>query len=274
MKRVGSMEEPTEKEAAAREKLVKVNREGIPSELVDLHQWLAWRYEENDQGELKKPPFTPSTGKRADITKREIWGSFEEAIRAFTTGKYDGIGLALVSGLIAIDIDNCIKDEQLDAKVEKYIRYFHTYFERSPGGQGVRGFIFGKLPGPRRKTGNIELYEDKHYVTITGQHLPFTPLAIGSNQERLNHFYRHTFPPKEKPQTVINKPEVSQQQEKRGGNYTKVSERSPDEIIWYMLNRASNKDDLRRYFEGDPSLWGEKGRHASKSNAVYRFVLE
>ena len=39
-----------------------------------------------------------------------------------------------------------------------------------------------------------------------------------------------------------------------------------------MLNKASNRDDLRRYFEGDQSLWGEKARHTSKSNALYRFV--
>ena len=39
-----------------------------------------------------------------------------------------------------------------------------------------------------------------------------------------------------------------------------------------MLSSASNRDDLRRYFEGDQSLWGEKAKHASKSNAVYRFV--
>jgi len=266
------MKEPSDKEAAAKAVVEHVQFESIPNELLMLHQWLTWRYEENSAGELKKPPFTPLIGKRADITKPETWGSFREAKQAYTTGKWDGIGLALVAGLIAIDIDDCIKDAKIDPKVEKYIRYLITYFEKSPSGRGVRGFLFGSLPGSHRKRGKLELYEDKRYVTITGQHLPFTPSTIGGNQERLNYFYGHIFPPNEKLRTNGNNHEIPQPPEKRGEKYTRVSERSPDEIIWFMLNKASNRDDLRRYVEGDQSLWGEKARHASKSNAVYRFV--
>ncbi len=258
MQRLGSMEEPTEKETAAKENVLDVNFAGIPERLVGLNQWLVWRYEENSEGELKKPPFTPSTGIRADITNPQSWGSFSEAQLAYSAGKWDGIGLALVSDIVAIDIDDCIVDDVPEPRVEKIIRHLNTYFEKSPSGKGVRGFIYAALPGTHRRREKIELYEDKRYVTITGHHLPSTPNLIGTDQEKLSKVYYKIFP--EKSPKSVQRPKYTPHIE--GTNL----------VIEKALS-AKNGENFRRYLNGDTSLWGEGGRHKSKSEADFTFCL-
>ncbi len=251
------MKEPTTKESAAMAVVKAVRFEAIPNELVMLHQWLVWRYEENDRGELKKPPFTPRSGKRADVTNPETWGSFEEAYEAYTSGRWAGIGLALVSGIVAIDIDHCYKENQLHPRAEAVIRSLHTYVEESPG-EGARGFFKGTLPASRRRRGNYELYEDGRYVTVTGRHIAFTPSTISSSQERLNKFYQYIFPEKKEGQ-----------QSRRVNIQRNVD--TPD-IIKKAL-AAKNGESFRRYLNGDCSLWGEAGKHKSKSDADFQFCL-
>ncbi len=55
-----------------------------------------------------------------------------------------------------------------------------TYTEYSPswnraaGTGGVHLLVEGKPPGSK-KAGNIEVYGEKHYLTITTNHFPGTP---------------------------------------------------------------------------------------------------
>lgn len=242
---------------AAMAEVLPVNFEGIPQELQSLHQWVVWNYHEIN-GLLKKPPFTPASEERADITDPATWGSFEEARDAYTTKGYAGIGIALTQGLVAFDFDDCIKKGIIDPRVEKLIRYLGTRFEISPGRKGVRGFLFGHLPGSQRRRGKVEVYHDKRYVTVTGRHIPFSSPQIAANQTRLNRVYGIIFP---------NRAAGAAPQE-----VASTRQFSIDESIKYALDNAGNRDLFRRLYYGDASLWGRNRRYPSKSEADFALV--
>ncbi len=45
---------------------IEVNFDGIPDDLKNFDAWVVWRFE-NVEGDMKKPPFNPRTGKRASV---------------------------------------------------------------------------------------------------------------------------------------------------------------------------------------------------------------
>lgn len=80
-----------------------------------------------------------------------------------------------------------------------------TYTEYSPswnkatGEDGVHLLVEGK-PASSKKVGNIEVYGEKHYLTITPNHLTGTPTTINPRQEALEALYLAITPPvEEKP---------------------------------------------------------------------------
>jgi putative DNA primase/helicase len=69
----------------------------IPQELAERDQWCVWKTEERtdkNTDELKptKVLKNPRTGGNAQSTNPETWSSFEVALSALETGKYDGLG--------------------------------------------------------------------------------------------------------------------------------------------------------------------------------------
>jgi hypothetical protein len=66
---------------------------------------------------------------------------------------------------------------------------FNSYTEVSPSGTGLRIFAQGKLSGEGRKRGPIELYDQKRFLTVTGDHLPETPTTIEERQDVVEWLY-------------------------------------------------------------------------------------
>jgi hypothetical protein len=62
------------------------------------------------------------------------------------------------------------------------------------GTGGVHLLVEGK-PVRSKKVGNIEVYGEKHYLTITTNHLSGTPTTIESRQQALDALYRQVAPP-------------------------------------------------------------------------------
>ena len=99
-----------------------------------------------------------------------------------------------------IDLDHCIQKGKLLPWAQEIIDTMDTYTEYSPswnkaaGTGGVHLLVAGKPPGSK-KADNIEVYGEKHYLTITTNHLPGTPTAINRRQEALNALYRKIAPP-------------------------------------------------------------------------------
>src|SRR5262249_40537593 len=62
-----------------------------------------------------------------------------------------------------------------------------------PSGRGLHMFALGKLPDGGRKKGHIEVYDSKRYFTVTGNHVPGTPLAVQDRSDRLRELYDSLF---------------------------------------------------------------------------------
>ena len=98
-------------ETAAIPTPLEVNFDGIPEQLRSYSHFVVWNYATIDD-ELKKPPFDPKTGRRANVRRSETWGSFSDAQAAYATGQFAGVGIVLTSamGIVGTDIDHCIID--------------------------------------------------------------------------------------------------------------------------------------------------------------------
>lgn len=149
----------------------------IPSELKNL-PWAVWRAEprlNKDKeltGKWSKAPRNPITGKMVGSDKPELFGTFEEAKKAYETGDYTGVGVLLVgNGIVGIDIDdgknllkqkNGLKQWLLNASQRD------VYYELSPSGTGLRVFLNGQLDSGGKKRDGLEIYQDERFLTVTG----------------------------------------------------------------------------------------------------------
>src|SRR5207248_4265943 len=75
-----------------------------------------------------------------------------------------------------------------------------TYGEYSPSfrsSTGIGGIhlLFEGKPPSSKKVGNVEIYGEKHYLTLTTNHLQGTPITINSRQETIDALYRQFAPP-------------------------------------------------------------------------------
>ena len=144
--------------------------ENIPEELRRRPQWLVWKLEERDSKPTKIPYIAGGVGK-ASSTDSETWRSFDEAVVALKTGRYDGIGFVFSTGdpYAGIDLDDCRNPEtgELEVWAAKTVQDLDGYAEVSPSGTGVHIIVRGKAPN--RKRGKVEAYSSERYFTITGQ---------------------------------------------------------------------------------------------------------
>ena len=69
------------------------------------------------------------------------------------------------------------------------MRVINSYTEVSPSGTGLRIFAQGGLSGKGRKRGDIELYSQGRFLTVTGDHLPGTPTTIAERQAAVEWLY-------------------------------------------------------------------------------------
>jgi len=145
----------------------------IPQPLIELPQWVMWRYE-FDGKKWTKPPFKVN-GYKADKTNPDHWTDFSEVIAAYEDLNidFDGIGFVLTKNdpFVAVDLDHCINhDESINDFAKDIIELMDSYTEFSPSGDGIRIFAKGKLPR-NRKNKQIELYDHAWYLTVTGHQI-------------------------------------------------------------------------------------------------------
>lgn len=181
-----------------------IKPELIPSELKIRQQWLLFKVALVD-GKLKKYPFTVRNRSEGwNLAKNQ--SSFEIAYRTFiNNSNYAGIGFAITEDdpYICIDFDHVYNPttEEWNQQALEEIKKFNSYTEFSPSGTGVHVFVIGKMKkAGRRKeqtdgTGR-EVYAGRHYMTVTGNHLPGTPLEINEAQEIIDELYDKWFPEK------------------------------------------------------------------------------
>jgi primase-polymerase (primpol)-like protein len=147
-------------------------RANIPQRFTRRPQWVNWRYEKRS-GDLTKVPYTPGTERRASATDLMTWCSFEEAVAAYETRHYDGVGFVFCSAdpFVGIDLDGCRDPEtgQIDEWAREIIEGLtDKYVEASPSGRGVHVITRATVRGGRKK-GNLEVYGQDHFFTFTGE---------------------------------------------------------------------------------------------------------
>ena len=68
--------------------------QNIPEELRQIHQWVLWKWKKLPDGRFTKPPFQP-TGELAKSTDPNTWVTFDQALRAYDSDEFAGIGFVL-----------------------------------------------------------------------------------------------------------------------------------------------------------------------------------
>lgn len=200
----------------------------IPGELPYLNHWILWRYEwvegkNGKPGKWDKPPYQPN-GKHASSIAAHTWSAFKTVKEAYERGlnlpvddplHFDGVGFVPAkvnqadNNLQFGDLDKC-RDKgtgQLSPQAEEDLALIDSYCEISPSGTGIRFIAKGHPSYPQgqdgSKKGHIELYQGRHYLTITGHRLERFPATIEKRPEELNTFYeKHFCEPKPGPEAA------------------------------------------------------------------------
>ena len=208
----------------------------IPQELQTFPHWVIWKYEWQD-GRWKKPPYVAgSPHKEAKSNDPSTWRPFDITIMYYEshTDVFDGIGFMTADNTpTGVDLDHCVTDGVINEFAQSIIERLNSYTEFSPSGHGVRIFVWGEIPGIV-KTKEIELYPRGQYVTVTGQHIPDTPLTINDQQEELMRLYREYRPE----QQVKLLPQ---------NGHTSTLE---DQEIINIASNAANKEKFLAFYKG------------------------
>ena len=106
-----------------------------------------------------------------------------------------GIGFVLTGdGIVGIDLDDCRDPSNGAIKnwAKEVIDYLPTYSEVSPSGTGVKLFVRGVLPEKFNKRyvrpdgdGEVEIYREGRYFTVTGQRVHGTPDDVCEQPDEL-----------------------------------------------------------------------------------------
>ncbi len=233
---------------------------GILSELLPFRQWVVWRYQQvNNQ--WKKQPFNPVNSKAARTNDKKTWGTFAQALYRLETGKYHGLGFVFSDEdpFTGTDLDGAVAEDGTIAEwAQTYIDTLDSYTEYSPSRKGLHILTKADLPGSGKKAGKVEMYATTHYFTITGDHLPETPLTINNRQAVQKKLYENlaaAYTPDKTENTGVG---VRRE-------YTPFT-RTDGEII----EKAKTAGNGARF----TSLWeGSVADYATKSEADFALVL-
>lgn len=170
--------------------------ENIPYQLKQYPQWVVWIAvpKKDRTNKIDKVPYDPKNGKKAKSNDHTTWGDFQTAWRAYESGGYAGIGFVLSEHdpFCGWDLDDCIgflQNDSMATWAEEIVNTLESYTEISPSGTGVRIVVIGTLPPEGRKKGNIEVYQDRRFLTITGHllnHSFTTPEDRGTKAKALH----------------------------------------------------------------------------------------
>lgn len=156
--------------------------DNIPLFLRDTPRWVMWQAVPRADGKITKVP-KRRDGRNASSTDPSTWCTFEEARAAYERApdRFSGVGLVLdgSDGLVGVDLDHCIEvnvlsgEEVYSALATETLTTMPGYWEISPSGEGVRGFIVapGVVPPQKQvrdEDGARECYAAGRYLTVTG----------------------------------------------------------------------------------------------------------
>jgi primase-polymerase (primpol)-like protein len=105
--------------------------------------------------------------------------------------------------VVGVDADKCRARDtgEIAPWAWALVRRLDTWFQASPTGTGLRGFLAGRIPerllagGKQgRRRGPVEVYQGGRYLTLTTARLPGTPRRIEARQAELEAWLAELFP--------------------------------------------------------------------------------
>lgn len=196
-----------------------MNPDAIPEALRDREQWVCWRTEcqNDDCGKRLDPTIkecpecgenatkTPVkvTGGYASSTDSATWEPLQTALDAHRCDRVDTDGIGFVfdgDGLIAgIDLDDCRDPEtgEIVGWATDIVERLDSFAEVSPSGTGLHVYVYGFIPEGGNKTdfetGEVEMYDNARYFTVTGDHLDGTTETVEQRQGALKDLHSEVF---------------------------------------------------------------------------------
>ena len=175
---------PSEEARKKFEQVEKNLRESLPDEMKNKPNWVVVRTRENKEtGRLDKFLIDVHTGKFAESDNPETWTDFDTACKY--AKEHGGVALAYAldgtDGIACIDLDHCIgEDGKRSALADEVLsKCGKTYAEHSVSGRGIH--VFGRTKGADlrsfSKDGDMEYYQERHFITMTGDGANCSELA-------------------------------------------------------------------------------------------------
>ena len=175
---------PSEEARKKFEQVEKNLRANLPDEMKNKPNWVVVRTRENKEtGRLDKFLIDVHTGKFAESNEPETWTDFDAACKY--AKEHGGVALAYAldgtDGIACIDLDHCVgKDGKRSALADEVLaKCGKTYSEQSVSGRGIH--VFGKTKGTDlrsfSKDRDMEYYQDRHFITMTGDGANCSELA-------------------------------------------------------------------------------------------------
>lgn len=164
-----------------------MNYENIPNELRTLKQWgLFQKIWQPERNKYTKIPHNALDGGAGKSNAPSTWVDFKTALKALKTYQMDGLAFFFANGYVGLDIDH-IGDEldkfrsgdYQENTVSQAITMTKSYTEVSISGSGIHAIFKGKIPGTRRRKGNVEMYDSGRFFALTGN-------TIGQYQKEVN----------------------------------------------------------------------------------------
>jgi putative DNA primase/helicase len=153
-------------QTAPNKRFLPVRAESISEELRVRPQWVVWRAV-GDKPD--KVPYSARTGRKASSTDLLTWSTFQDALEAYESGEYAGVGFVFSSAdpYTGIDLDDCVDaDGEIALWALEIARYFDSYTELSASGSGLHIIVRGEVPNRRKD--EVEVYSSKRFFTVTG----------------------------------------------------------------------------------------------------------
>ena len=234
---------PSEEAIKKFEKVEKNLRESLPDEMKNKPNWVVVRTRGNkDTGRLDKFLIDVHTGKFAESDNPETWTDFDTACKY--AKEHGGVALAYAldgaDGIACIDLDHCIgEDGKRSALADEVLaKCGKTYSEQSVSGRGIH--VFGRTKGSDlrsfSKEGDMEYYQDRHFITMTGD---------GAGYSRLE-----SFDTPEMQSLLERKLERRTEWKNVGKGEAGLSQMDDRELLEKAFS-AKNGDTVRRLYRGE-----------------------
>ena len=239
----GIYRRPSEEAKKKFEKVEKNLRESLPDEMKNKPNWVVVRTRENKEtGRLDKFLIDVHTDKFAESDNPETWADFDTACKY--AKEHGGVALAYAldgtDGIACIDLDHCIgEDGKRSALADEVLaKCGKTYAEQSVSGKGIH--VFGKTKGTDlrsfSKDGDMEYYQDRHFITMTGD---------GAGYSRLE-----SFDTPEMQSLLEHKLERRTEWKNAGKGEAGLSQMDDRELLEKAFS-AKNGDTVRRLYHGE-----------------------